>query len=43
MATERKISIRFISGANKEVEDFDAGIQESITYAGKAVAVKLVK
>jgi alpha-D-xyloside xylohydrolase len=43
MANERNISVRFISGANKNAANFDAGIQETITYAGKAVAVKMAK
>jgi alpha-D-xyloside xylohydrolase len=43
MANERNISVRFISGANKDAANFDAGIQEAITYTGKAVSVKLAQ
>ncbi|WP_331353231.1 TIM-barrel domain-containing protein [Cellvibrio sp. UBA7671] len=43
MANERKISVRFISGVNKDAANFDVGVQETITYAGKSVTVKLTK
>jgi alpha-D-xyloside xylohydrolase len=43
MANERKISVRFISGVNKDAANFDVGVQETITYAGKSVPVKLTK
>jgi alpha-D-xyloside xylohydrolase len=43
MANERNISVRFISGANKDAANFDKGVQETITYAGKTVAVKMAK
>jgi alpha-D-xyloside xylohydrolase len=43
MANERNISVRFISGANKDAANFDKGVQETITYTGKTVAVKMAK
>ena len=43
MAKERKISVRFISGANKDAANFDADVQETVNYTGKTVAVTLAK
>lgn len=43
MAEQRKISVRFISGANKDAANFDAAPQESIDYAGKTMTIKMMK
>ncbi|WP_238582321.1 glycoside hydrolase family 31 protein [Cellvibrio sp. OA-2007] len=43
MANERSISVRFISGASKDAANFDAGVQGTITYSGKAVTIKMEK